>query len=134
MPAPAVSPRPSRAVFYLHGFASSPKSTKVGYFRERLREHGIEVHCPDFNRPDFSSLTMTRMLEQLGAELARIDGTRGDADGPVALVGSSLGWDTRDSRSRAIPGPGRSARAAGAGRHVRKARSSSAATRTDRRV
>ena len=83
--------RPSRAVFYLHGFASSPKSTKVGYFTERLREHGIEVQCPDFNRPDFSSLTVTRMLEQLGAELARIDRTLGDAGGPVALVGSSLG-------------------------------------------
>ena len=26
-------------VFYLHGFASSAKSTKAGYFAERLREH-----------------------------------------------------------------------------------------------
>jgi pimeloyl-ACP methyl ester carboxylesterase len=82
---------PSRGVFYLHGFASSPKSTKVGYFAQRAREHGIEVHCPDFNQPDFSSLTMTRMLEQFGAELARIDRTPGGADGPVALIGSSLG-------------------------------------------
>jgi pimeloyl-ACP methyl ester carboxylesterase len=78
-------------VFYLHGFASSPKSTKVGYFTERSREHGIEVQCPDFNRPDFSTLTMTRMLEQLGAELARIGCTPGDRDGHVALIGSSLG-------------------------------------------
>jgi pimeloyl-ACP methyl ester carboxylesterase len=72
-------------VFYLHGFASSPKSTKVGYFSERLREHNVEVHCPDFNQPDFTTLTMTRMLDQLGAEFARLDGA------PVTLFGSSLG-------------------------------------------
>jgi Uncharacterised protein family (UPF0227). len=72
-------------VFYLHGFASSPKSTKVGYFTERLREHGVEVQCPDFNQPDFATLTLTRMLDQLGAELARLNGA------PVTLFGSSLG-------------------------------------------
>jgi uncharacterized protein len=75
-------------IFYLHGFASSPKSTKVGYFTERLREHGLDVRCPDLNQPDFSTLTMTRMLDQLGAELAAID--RADR-APVTLMGSSLG-------------------------------------------
>ena len=78
MPAPTV-------IFYLHGFASSPKSTKVGWFSERLREYGIEVRCPDFNQPDFASLTMTRMLDQLGEELAALDGA------PATLFGSSLG-------------------------------------------
>jgi pimeloyl-ACP methyl ester carboxylesterase len=72
-------------LFYLHGFASSPKSTKVGYFRDRLHEHDIELRCPDFNQPDFSTLTITRMLEQLGAELARL------APAPATLMGSSLG-------------------------------------------
>ena len=81
---PASDLKPAH-VFYLHGFASSPKSTKVGYFSERLREHGIDVQCPDFNQPDFSTLTMTRMLEQLGVEIARLDGA------PVTLFGSSLG-------------------------------------------
>jgi pimeloyl-ACP methyl ester carboxylesterase len=75
---------PGRHVFYLHGFASSPHSTKVGYFSERLRAHGIELRVPDFNQPDFSTLTLTRMLDQLGAELARLDG-------PATLIGSSLG-------------------------------------------
>ena len=82
MPAPAVIPR---HVLYLHGFASSPKSTKVGFFSARLREHGVEVRCPDFNQPDFATLTTTRMLDQLGAELARLNGA------PATLVGSSLG-------------------------------------------
>jgi len=81
LPAPHLSQRP---IFYLHGFASSPKSTKVGYFTERLRAHGVEMRCPDFNEPDFASLTLTRMLDQLGAELARLDA-------PATLFGSSLG-------------------------------------------
>ena len=65
-------------VFYLHGFASSPQSTKIGYFSERLREHGVEVRCPDFNQPEFATLTITRMLEQLGAELTYNYNTDGE--------------------------------------------------------
>jgi pimeloyl-ACP methyl ester carboxylesterase len=72
-------------VFYLHGFASSPRSTKVGYFRERFREHDIDLAVPDFNQPDFATLTLTRMLDQLGAELMRLDGAQ------ATLIGSSLG-------------------------------------------
>jgi pimeloyl-ACP methyl ester carboxylesterase len=74
-----------RHIVYLHGFASSPQSTKVGYFSARLRPYGIELRVPDFNQPDFSTLTITRMLDQLGGELARLDGA------PATLVGSSLG-------------------------------------------
>jgi len=82
MSAPAVTPR---HIFYLHGFASSPKSTKVRYFSDRLWEHGINLRCPDFNQPDFSTLTLTRMLGQLATELAPLDGDR------TTLIGSSLG-------------------------------------------
>lgn len=72
-------------VIYLHGFASSPRSTKVAYFTERFREHGIQLRCPDLNQPDFATMTITRMLEQLGRELAL-----GDASA-ATLIGSSLG-------------------------------------------
>jgi pimeloyl-ACP methyl ester carboxylesterase len=82
MPAPSVAPR---HVFYLHGFASSPKSTKVGYFSDRLLEHGIVVRCPDFNEPDFTTMTLTRLVERLGGELAGLGGER------ATLFGSSLG-------------------------------------------
>ena len=82
MPALAVN---SIHVFYLHGFASSPKSTKARYFGQRLAEYGLQIRCPDFNLPDFASLTLSRMLAQLGAELAALGGT------PATLVGSSLG-------------------------------------------
>jgi uncharacterized protein len=74
-----------RHVFYLHGFASSPRSQKAAYFDERLRAHGLTLHCPDFNEPDFASLTLTRMLGQLGSGIERLD------DGPVDIIGSSLG-------------------------------------------
>ena len=71
-------------VFYLHGFTSSPKSTKVQYFMRMFADRGLDVRCPDFNEPDFRSMTMTRMLEQLDAELAK-------ASSPAVLIGSSLG-------------------------------------------
>jgi len=73
------------SVIYLHGFASSPASTKVAYFRDRLRQRGVDLSCPDFNQPEFATMTMTRMLDQLGAELARFDGRS------VTVIGSSLG-------------------------------------------
>ncbi len=72
-------------VFYLHGFASSSKSTKAAYFAERFRQRGVDVHCPDFNDPDFATLTITRMLAQLEAAIAAT------SEAPVTLMGSSLG-------------------------------------------
>lgn len=72
------------SVFYLHGFASSAKSTKASYLGERLGEIGVTLRCPDFNEPDFATLTLTRMLSQLDREMA-------DAGETATLVGSSLG-------------------------------------------
>lgn len=79
------APLTTNAVVYLHGFASSARSTKAGFLRERFAERGVTLGCPDFNQPDFSSLTLTRMLDQLDAELSALDG------GPATLIGSSLG-------------------------------------------
>jgi pimeloyl-ACP methyl ester carboxylesterase len=72
-------------VFYLHGFASSAQSSKASYFAEQLAPYGISLKRPDFNAPDFASLTMTRMLEQLGREASAVAPT------PIVLIGSSLG-------------------------------------------
>lgn len=74
-----------RHVLYLHGFASSATSAKAAFFAQRLRPLGVEVRCPDFNEPDFSTLTATRMIAQVERELAALPA------GPVALIGSSLG-------------------------------------------
>jgi pimeloyl-ACP methyl ester carboxylesterase len=76
---------PVRHVVYLHGFASSPASSKAARFRSELEARGVEVSCPDFNEPAFETLTTTRMLGQVRACLDQVK------NGPVALVGSSLG-------------------------------------------
>ena len=88
---------PAAAVIvYLHGFASSAQSTKARYFGERLNEHGRALVRPDFNGPDFRTLTMTRMLNQLEGDIARLraDGAGGASarqERGLALIGSSLG-------------------------------------------
>src|SRR5262245_3031045 len=74
----------SRPVFYLHGFASSARSTKAASLSGRLGERGLVLRCPDFNEPDFSTLTLTRMLGRLDAEIAA-------AGAPAVVIGSSLG-------------------------------------------
>jgi uncharacterized protein len=79
------APLTARPVFYLHGFASSAKSTKASYLGERLRQHGMTLRCPDFNEPAFATLTITRMLDRLDRELAAAGSQ------PAALIGSSLG-------------------------------------------
>jgi len=71
-------------VVYLHGFASSSKSSKATFFASKLAGHGISVEAPDLNEPDFSTLTVSRMLIQAGEAIRR--GTE-----PIALIGSSLG-------------------------------------------
>lgn len=72
-------------ILYLHGFASGSQSTKAAYLAERLRSSGVSLRCPDFNSPDFRTLTMTRMLEQLTTEV------RSSQSHPVVMIGSSLG-------------------------------------------
>ena len=71
--------------YYLHGFASSPHSSKATLFRDRFLERGLRMHVPDFNQPDFSTLTISRMLQQLEKRIAAAP------PGPVVLIGSSLG-------------------------------------------
>jgi alpha-beta hydrolase superfamily lysophospholipase len=71
-------------VLYLHGFASSPQSSKAKFFAKKLAERGVAFDAPDLNEPHFSTLTVTRMLKQAGAAI--------DAHNePVAIIGSSLG-------------------------------------------
>jgi uncharacterized protein len=71
-------------VVYLHGFASSPKSSKASFFASKLAAFGVTLETPDLNEPDFSTLTVTRMLSQIGGAIEQ-------GDEPVALIGSSLG-------------------------------------------
>lgn len=72
-----------RAV-YLHGFASSPRSSKAVFLAGKLRDHGVETVIPDLNGPDFSTLTVTRMLDTT-ERLLEVSAE------PAVLIGSSLG-------------------------------------------
>jgi pimeloyl-ACP methyl ester carboxylesterase len=75
---------PVRHVVYLHGFASSPASSKAQRFARELAALGVGFSCPDFNQPAFETLTVSRMLAQTREAVAA-------AAPPVALIGSSLG-------------------------------------------
>jgi pimeloyl-ACP methyl ester carboxylesterase len=69
---------------YLHGFASSPRSTKAVVFRERLTRLGHVVAVPDLEEGDFQGLTITRQLGVVSREIAR-------SNGDLTLIGSSMG-------------------------------------------
>ena len=79
------NPLTNMRIVYLHGFASSAHSTKGSFLAAKFREQGITIATPDFNLPEFATLTVTRMIEQVEAILD--DG----GPGPVVLIGSSLG-------------------------------------------
>jgi pimeloyl-ACP methyl ester carboxylesterase len=84
-------------IFYLHGFASSAQSSKAAFFRKKLGEHGVTLHTPDFNTPDFATLTITRMVGQVR------DGIDSLGPGPIALIGSSLGGFVAVQTALAMP-------------------------------
>ncbi len=69
---------------YLHGFASSPLSSKAVFFARQMAAKGIAMAVPDLNAPDFSTLTVSRMLQQVAGLIDR-------TSEPVMLIGSSLG-------------------------------------------
>jgi pimeloyl-ACP methyl ester carboxylesterase len=98
-------------VFYLHGFASSARSSKARFLGERLAAAGLPLHCPDFNEPDFSTLTVTRMLDQVDAAIAALPA------GPVTLIGSSLGafvaWHAAARRASSTSNSGNNPHPAG---------------------
>lgn len=80
---------------WLHGFASSPGSSKGRFVRERLADRGVRLEIPDLNEPSFRELTVTRMVGQIDAVL------HGDR---VVLFGSSLGGYTAALWSALRPG------------------------------
>jgi hypothetical protein len=69
---------------YLHGFASSPASTKARVFRDRIAAAGFDIAVPALDEGDFTGLTITR---QLGVVRRAVDGV----PGAVRLIGSSMG-------------------------------------------
>jgi uncharacterized protein len=69
-------------VVYLHGFASSPQSSKAQFFKRKLNEQGIDVEIPRLDGGNFEQLSIT-------SQLAIVEETV--AGRPAILFGSSLG-------------------------------------------
>lgn len=67
---------------YLHGFASSPLSTKARFFADRFRDFGLELDIPDLAPEGFENLTISGQLQALH---------RAAGEQQVSLIGSSMG-------------------------------------------
>lgn len=69
-------------IVYLHGFASSPQSSKAQFFKRKFGERNIPFEAPQLDEGNFERLTITG---QLGVVERAVAGR------PVVLMGSSLG-------------------------------------------
>jgi hypothetical protein len=67
---------------YLHGFASSPRSSKAVAFQSALARAGIPLEVPALDEGDFEHLTISGQLALIESIL------QGE---PVCLIGSSMG-------------------------------------------
>jgi pimeloyl-ACP methyl ester carboxylesterase len=81
---PTAQPASAPRILYLHGFASSPESTKARAFAARMSERSIDTTRLDLRVPSFAHLRFSEMMrvvcEAIGSERDR-----------VVVVGSSLG-------------------------------------------
>lgn len=68
---------------YLHGFASSPQSSKAQFLKQQFTSVGQTLHILDLNQEDFGHLTLSRQIDQAIAWIG---------DRPqVTIIGSSFG-------------------------------------------
>jgi pimeloyl-ACP methyl ester carboxylesterase len=73
-------------IVYLHGFASSPQSSKAQFFKRQFEERGISIDIPELDEGNFERLTVSGMLEVADRAVSR-----GSPDQKCILMGSSLG-------------------------------------------
>jgi pimeloyl-ACP methyl ester carboxylesterase len=71
-----------KPIVYLHGFASSPQSSKAQFFRRKFVERGVSIQIPQLDEGNFEGLTISKQLRVI----ERATGGRS-----VKLIGSSLG-------------------------------------------
>ena len=69
-------------VVYLHGFASSPQSSKAQFFYRQFAARGVAMEIPRLDEGRFEELTISGQLRVI---------ERAVGDQPAILIGSSLG-------------------------------------------
>lgn len=69
-------------VVYLHGFASSPHSSKAQFFRRRFAASGVPMEIPRLDEGRFEELTISAQLRVI---------ERAVGEEPAILMGSS--WE-----------------------------------------
>jgi pimeloyl-ACP methyl ester carboxylesterase len=69
-------------VVYLHGFASSPHSSKAQFFARRFAASGVSMEIPHLDEGRFEELTISGQLRVIASAVG---------DEPAILIGSSLG-------------------------------------------
>lgn len=89
---------------YLHGFASSPESSKAIRIADALRPLGITTSIPDLNAPTFRDLTVTRMIDRV-RQVAQGGVAQGfsPVTTDLVLIGSSLGAFVAVHAAAAMP-------------------------------
>jgi len=79
---------------YLHGFASSPKSSKAMFLQAQFARIGLTLDVPDLNLDNFSEVTLTKQLTYLKSEYG---------ESPLVVIGSSLGGYLAVQMAIALP-------------------------------
>ncbi|MEO8700802.1 MAG: YqiA/YcfP family alpha/beta fold hydrolase [Kofleriaceae bacterium] len=72
---------PAPRCFYLHGFASGPRSKKGVAFADHFAQRGLAIERLDLRVPSFEHLRLSKMIEVTQAAIT----------GDAVLIGSSLG-------------------------------------------
>lgn len=69
-------------IVYLHGFASSPHSSKAQFFARKFAACGVSMEIPQLDEGHFEELTISGQLRVIECAVG---------DEPAILIGSSLG-------------------------------------------
>jgi pimeloyl-ACP methyl ester carboxylesterase len=77
-------------ILYLHGFASSPQSTKAQFFARKFAQAGVLFEAPALDEGKFETLTISGQMEVVEKAVSRLAKTAAEGD-PLVLMGSSLG-------------------------------------------
>lgn len=83
----SITDKPGPVFLYLHGFASSPGSTKARAFASWAATHGVRLEVLDLRVPSFERLLFSAIQEHV----TRAIDAAGGRHARVVLIGSSLG-------------------------------------------